>query len=154
MTEGLLVPSVHTAEDNCGWSFWMKRSAYTNSPHIPPAEHQQVTRPTRKYDTGGRAMCVCVVCGKLTNFAVQDLLLLLPEVGWESGGRKQRKEINTECSRSSKDNIVKNTLHATVCSGMYSLCNSCTYNLCPFFTDSVFQHYKAFTEKGYCSKCC
>lgn len=63
MTEGPLGSSVHTAEDNRGWSFWMKRRAYTNSLHIPPAEHQQVTQLTqkkkKKNDTRGNAMCVC-----------------------------------------------------------------------------------------------
>lgn len=127
MTEGLLGPSVHTAEDNCGWSFWMKRSAYTNSLHIPPAEHQQVTQLTWKHDTGGRAMYV---------WATLTLLLLLLwayERAAASGGRKQRKEGESRVQQKFQGQHRKiNTLHATVCSDMHSLCHFSTYNKCHF----------------------
>lgn len=62
---------------------------------------------------------------------MQDLFLLFPE--GESGGRNQRKEINSEQSGSLKDNIIKKkkkpTLYAIVCSDIYGLCTFCTFSL-------------------------
>lgn len=65
---------------------------------------------------------------------MQDLFLLFPE--GESGGRNQRKEINSEQSGSLKDNIIikkkKNTLYATVCSDIMVSAHSAPFHSSSF----------------------
>lgn len=66
---------------------------------------------------------------------MQDLFLLFPE--GESGGRNQRKEINSEQSGSLKDNIIKkkkttHTWYATVCSDIMVSAHSAPFHSSPF----------------------
>lgn len=62
---------------------------------------------------------------------MQDLFLLFPE--GESGGRNQRKEINSEQSGSLKDNIIikkkKKHIVRYCVLWYYGLCTFCTFSL-------------------------